>query len=1812
MTTHSNALAPERTTFETWRGHLVDRTRRNRLLHFPHPTRETAAAPIRVIDTDLPAVWSLLSDGRPHPLRALPDPGPPPPDEKRDPFLKALRAAERSDEVYRSALATIRLNAVDAGALRAKAETALRERVRLALGMPRRISPDATDVAALEAYARGENYDPAFDLRPGHGGVARNALTCLALPKAFDKRAERLMKKAAEVERETGVATLHLAVGFLEWTEADASQTPLSSPLLLLPVAITMRKTPAGRTFAITATDSQPSPNLALRLRLEEEFGVRLPEFDAEIDDPVGRYVAEVQSHAASRPGWAVRHFATVAPFSYARIAMWRDLDPTNWPQRAPWNHGLVQPILRGVGNGTGGEFAHDHDPDDPAVAPLAPILVQDCDSSQHSVVIEAMRGNTLVVEGPPGTGKSQTIANLIANALHAGKTILFVAEKQAALEVVRRRLDATGLGQFCLSLHGAGAKPAEAVTALKERVETSRPRSPPPRTSTIDIVRNTLREHLDVMHASCGGRGETAHRLIGQLARLEQTHSHFARLLRRTVAAAVGIAGDVSIEAARSALTALEDSARGADGSPGRLSESVWQELTRSLLQYEQEDLLEALGELAELLRALRQSDEAFARTAGLPPAGSAQLAVERAVPVAQLEPDTTGVSPALLALLGSAPANAEAVRGWLTAAQGAGAARRRIAEIAGDRALPPRDALAWAKAEVGRLLPGDAPLADLRAVLAKCEQAAAALSAHRGTVATLQALLQLPDDPPIIALEAAWRAAEHTTQAPATARSLAAARLVDQAKVLAQARQQAAELAARTARLGARFDAKGQASDALRVAAAALRASKPIVRWFSGAARAADRLVQAGWCKTEALPDRSACAALLDQWAELLDETATFDAQPHHVAWVPPNHTPSTADWDAILQRHTAWVGALEDAVMAHPNVRQRIEAFGPQDLAALAALAPAARAMRQPVANVGQAATWRQALDAADHATSDARDVVARAEALHLPQDLPVARLGELLAATDVLLGAEAVMARSAAGPLLADRATGSATDVTAVRAALDVADAARRALPQAAACLTGPNREPLIVHARTLGAQHEQVQILVARLHELGLAVSLAGSIDAVERALQSMLDAREALPGWMRLISDISVCRADPLARLVLDAFVAADSPAVGMADAATWLMATVTLRNYAARNRSVMDRTGSSLDSLRRQYAEADRTRLREDAQRTVYALHQRAVPLGNALGPKRNWTEMNCLDNEFGKQRGLLPLRQLLDRAGGAIRALTPCLMMSPLSVAQFLKSDAPLFDLVIMDEASQIRPEDALGALLRGAQTIIVGDTKQLPPTNFFDRALGDSAGTDDDDADDFALAESVLDLARQAFRPPRLLRWHYRSRDPALIAFSNRQFYDDRLVVFPAPHARGGDLGIHLHEVMGTWQDRRNIAEAEAICATAQRIMHIEPTRSLAIVAMNASQKELIEETWNRLTDTDAACRAYEEAWEEQQEPFVVKNLENVQGDERDVILVSLGWGRSVDTTKPHQRFYPVNRTGGERRLNVLVTRARRRLEVFASLRPEDIVVGENSPRGVQVLRDFLAYARDGRLDRGSIKGAEHESEFEASVAAALRMRGHDVVAQVGVASYRIDLAVRDPRAPDRLLVGIECDGAMYHSARSARDRDRLRQKVLEDLGWSLLRVWSTDWYRGRDAETDRLHAAILRLAAEPLAMVPMAVAIEPAAPPDNTSSPIVAPLEPQLLAAPPTDGGTLQERTAQALRQYRDSVLAIEFPDTPKENGLLRRSMIDAMVAAEVTTPDAFRQKVPLRLREKTESAQLRHLPRICEIIGNHLE
>jgi len=578
------------------------------------------------------------------------------------------------------------------------------------------------------------------------------------------------------------------------------------------------------------------------------------------------------------------------------------------------------------------------------------------------------------------------------------------------------------------------------------------------------------------------------------------------------------------------------------------------------------------------------------------------------------------------------------------------------------------------------------------------------------------------------------------------------------------------------------------------------------------------------------------------------------------------------------------------------------------------------------------------------------------------------------------------------------------------------------------------------------------------------------------LEALSDRLNLWKDSVSLVPVWVNYYVRAQHARNCGFGSLlaVLEAGEAATKDAVDCFDR---IYFTQLLREIVRLKPNLAQFDGELHDKHIADFKDFDNERLALAKYRTLVAHYERMPQNNVGVGAT------GIVRGEMERKRGHRTVRRLLKDAGPVVQAIKPVFMMSPLSVAQFLEPGAVEFDLLVIDEASQVQPVDALGAVARCKQIVVVGDSKQLPPTRFFARLTSDIEEEEDEDGEPtVALAqdiESILGLCRARGLPEKMLRWHYRSRHHSLIAVSNHEFYEDKLFIVPSPHSKVPELGLKFNLVANGVFDSgasgTNRVEAKSVCQAIVEHAIKCPELTLGVAAFSVRQREAILAELELLRRANPQIEAFFAS--HPTEPFFVKNLENVQGDERDVIFISVGYGKNASGYMA-MRFGPLGADGGERRLNVLISRAKRRCHVFTSITSDDIVLERAKGRGVAAFKTFLHYAQTGILTIATNTGLEEDSPFEISVRKAIQSLGYTVDSQVGQAGFFIDLGVRDPQQEGRYLLGVECDGATYHSARSARDRDRLRQGVLEDHGWIIHRVWSTDWFQRPDDQIRKI--------------------------------------------------------------------------------------------------------------------------------------
>jgi very-short-patch-repair endonuclease len=788
----------------------------------------------------------------------------------------------------------------------------------------------------------------------------------------------------------------------------------------------------------------------------------------------------------------------------------------------------------------------------------------------------------------------------------------------------------------------------------------------------------------------------------------------------------------------------------------------------------------------------------------------------------------------------------------------------------------------------------------------------------------------------------------------------------------------------------------------------------------------------------------------------------------------------------------------------------------------------------------------------------------------------------------------------------------RDTWSASDINLLKALALVASRLEREEPQSAvksACVEHATSAPDArekadevsrIYERFVKARERVDEILsIDERQFLGQEQDSTDFDDIGQRLRATQVD-REHISIWtslassaetVRAVTDVPTC----ILRLLFDC-----EYETGLFTKSVRYVTLARVANGELRREPILSRfSGDKYNELLQKFRDLD-DRLRRVSSRDISnRLVNSPVPAGRTGRRVGDLTEMALLKWEMNKQRRHVPIRKLVHRAGSALITLKPCFMMGPLSVSQYLAPGEMSFDLVVMDEASQMRPEDALGAIARGKQLIVVGDPKQLPPTNFFNRLNQADANDDEDEELTFGSQESILDIAAPILGTSRILSWHYRSQHEDLIAFSNHSFYDNNLLLFPTAHAAADHLGVDYQRVDGTYLNHTNEEEAQQLITHVIHEIKSGRKRSVGIVAVNSQQAQVLRDIWDRNIREMPEIEEFLGGDDENNvlDSLFIKNLENVQGDERDVIFISLTYGRDPNGNF-YQRFGPINRDVGWRRLNVLFTRAKQQMRIYSSMDSSMIVPGERANRGVIALKNFLSYCETKILPETPIKtGRGPDTPFEEDVAAEVRAFGLEIEYQVGVAGFFIDIGVYDPREAGHYLIGIECDGATYHSSRSARDRDKIRQEILEGLGWNIYRIWSTDWFHRGLQEREKLRHALQAAKFEADSRAESRV-IEPEA--DEFATSDVLPIDDQVEATLDVSAESQEERGESLKSRFLDlrRTLEEEFPDVRPEHSLLSEDVLAALLRHRPTSLKQFHRSVPLKLRQNIDPRQSR--------------
>ncbi len=1574
-------------------------------------------------------------------------------------------------------------------------------------------------------WAKSVGVSTGYDISGEGEDSEESNVRSLMYPDDLAKHCRKIEREATLAIEETGANMLFLVLGFLEFPDQRDSDKSFTAPLISVPVSLQKKEVAGIQQFSLQYTGDDISENLSLREKLRNDFGLVLPELAEEQID-VNGYFAEIQEIIKKQPGFAVKHRVSLCLLSFSNMLLVRDLDPTKWPSNGDENALIDHPIVREVfegsddDGGAGFSLAEEHLVEEGPGASIP--LVYDADSSQHSALVDVLSlKKNLVIEGPPGTGKSQTITNLIAACLAEGKKVLFVAEKLAALEVVKNRLSLAGLDPFVLELHSNKTNKKRVLEEIAKRI-TFRPNHPndlPRLQQQLEAHRKDLKTYTDLINSIAHNAfGLTLHQIMWRAEKHRQGLSNEESMLSQINISDATQISEFEFGRRMDCLGYLDSqykSVGGFDESctfwgfyPERLIPGDEVKLTQL---FEAADgwgqaLVDASKHLSQVLGgrvhnlSLAFSGEQLAVLKRLLETANQQLPLHL-IP-GFFEDDETGAAAAK-----TIEAFAKQVEQFHSLEGAVMAALKLESSVTKSGA----DDLKSLKRQADSLGAELGTLNELQSLHQQLVETAGKLSAANLAVISFLGGKNIPYDGSKQKLEQLLSFTDLILDAPEEHFHLQTPGLTRDGAVQAidQLLALQAEWTGLDKELGDALyvDTLPHEGD-IKQAILTLREGDAWYRIFQVRWRKAMGLHKALQRTKLKIPGQKRLEQL-ENIIKLLSLKEQWKSSPTWTQFIglPAPATPSPLEGYLALAKWNRGIKVASEeiqAVLIDPisftadQARALRREFSTVKLEITTAIS-AFKSINEKLKRLSEFSgshLIEKVLEKTGEFTGALKD---RFEWLDL-EARSQANFNQVVTACDAALERSVLKSQIQSNDhvkaLLSDLYLGVDTDCSTAIEALSFGQSidGLNLLPQIKYKL---RTEHPIEGCRTLVAALEDVHTGLQHVENLNSTLSQFGKFEidiwtgspadedlelfasALHAAVKKAVQNQDILIPW-----SLYLTRRKEASELTLNEFVELLEKKRIKPDEITDAYAYCTystITRDAFRNIPELGRfTGLKHNQIRDEFKRLDREIISLRGKAIAHECSSKASPPPGKSGARVDYrTEMVLLNYLMPQQRPRMPVRKILTRAGGSIQALKPCFMMGPQAVAQYLTPGVIKFDLVIMDEASQLKPEEAIGSIARGGQLVVVGDPKQLPPTSFFSRMSQD--GESNEDQFTTTDAESILDVCSSHFRPTRSLRWHYRSQHHSLIAFSNQSFYRGNLIIFPSPYGQGGKLGVRaVYLADAIYENQTNLREAKRVVDAVVEHIANRPNESLGIVTLNIKQRDLIAELLEERLRSVRGADTYRENWITEGAPLFIKNLENVQGDERDAIIISTTFGKPPGSSAVRQNFGPISRQGGWRRLNVLFTRAKRSIALYTSMRPEDIVMDGTTPEGTKALRNYLEFARTGSLATVEETGREADSDFEISVMDVLKQRGYEVTPQLGVAGYRIDIAVKHPDSQGSYLAAIECDGATYHSALSVRDRDRIRQEILESLGWRgrIWRIWSTDWFRTPRQETEKL--------------------------------------------------------------------------------------------------------------------------------------
>jgi len=1800
---------------EGMRPKLLDLTRRNPLLSTPFSERSHSN--IRIVH-EVPSFLFeklLTTKMRIVPLPTLEED---PMDELSQDFRYAFAEARYSDEEYLQKLEMIDTYDDDSEQQLLSYERELKDKIRAKLGLPER---QTKEQLSLQKHAINHNINPSYELNSSLDGnddrETDDKIQTLLLPDLFERRLNSISSKIRTWQQETGISVFHIAFGFLEWSDENTSKSSFA-PLLLMPASLEKIRTSSGVEFYVSSEGESVEKNFVLAEKLRIDYAIDFPAFNQDMS--IEEYFSTIKNSIPNNRKWRLRRQVTLGVFPSAKMSMYNDLDTEKWNFNT--NEAIKSLFTGNESTGVDSPFADDYEVDEPKIESKVPYLIADADSSQFSTIVDIVDNKNLAVEGPPGSGKSQTIVNTIAAAMLDGKKVLFVAEKTAALDVVKSRLEALHLGEFLLPLLANRSGRKQVIESIRERLDSHGWNLPVNIKSLITQYRKyraQINEYIEIMSFKYGVSEFTTHDVLGKQLLFRDYLKRLPRELQKHDISDIHNFSDEKIKELFNNCEELEEA-----HIECLQTTDLWKiSNAANLNPFAVDEILEDTSKCAELYgnsTSLREQLLDFYIHANCDE-NSINILIDviklcenkyddiQAETVANLlKQDDFQVLNNFINLIEESRHLVDKIL-------------LNIHNVKDENNLDTLNRILdlAVKYQINNISHND-----INSIKEK----------HENNIKTLQYIIEfikecmeiVPglDDIKVGKLFDFCYIASLVKPETLAFRSeqLENPLLLNYLKkqhALALSTQDKKENLSHFIDLERKYnlDEIKQCLDVL--------SNSGIFRFLNSKYHR-----QKNFYKSISINntyDLGKAIANLRNLSEVIITEDKFN-----------NNDKLKNIFEFNFDGINTNFQLAFDTIQFYKDIEDNLSDKDERLLRIFLRTESPSRIKELPrpdldkCQNLSQYGNYQSVIEnreellviskMIDVDLDNFKNIIS---IFKPPHNISLEKLTLIIGLVSELnTKITEINSSHIIKSLLGENLFfGIDTDIPYARKIVELAELIKKFNPD----LGTPILKSLIakqldsLKSLLLNIQKSD-KICVQIIDEL--AQKLECEVDSILKEYskfgiaewaKSAANDRDGLVNHSKLASyklAVSEYGFSDVVKTISDLEEGFDN----FTNKIKAILFNNMAKSVYSKHSKVLGKyNGMKLNILRERLAKIDREVMELASYHIANELIANAKPeAGIGMGAKRNWTELNLINNEVSKIQRFISPRDLTRRAGKTLLELKPCWMMSPLSVAQYIPKGDIEFDLVIIDEASQMTPENAIGAIVRSKQAMIVGDTNQLPPTNFFKKFIT----VDEDEEEDSVTEESILEIANGAFRPARRLRWHYRSRHSSLIAFSNEYIYDNELTIFPSATEDDPTMGVSIVNVDGIYSSGTNPIESEIMIEHIIRFMKDNAGRSLGVVTVNQKQRDLLEEEFEYAKSNNPNILAYLKKWRQENsglEYFFIKNLENVQGDERDVIFIGTVYGPESKGTRVMQRFGPINGIAGKRRLNVLFTRAKKQIVTFSSMTGADITAEKERNPGAFLLKEWLNYSATHVIKAGVETGREPDSEFEEYVIKQIESIGCIAVPQVGVSGYFIDIGVRHPQWPHGYILGVECDGAAYHSSKSARDRDRLREEILTNLGWEIYRIWSTDWFGDPRNETEKLRIAIdrrLKFLIDNFEYTKESIKRDDVSQvsnikeTENIKSENVYDLFEE---NDKTDITISSEQARDLLLNLRANDIAEEFDNATTERGILNDDMIEILLKKKPETPEDFRKYIPIEIREKIDYRQMVYLNSILDTLNS---